>query len=54
VVTEPMVEKRMDMVHPYPDGSNGLRNPVLGPTPPDDEEHSDRFGPTLIKIGIAK
>lgn len=54
VVTEPMVEKRMDMVHPYPDGSNGLRNPVLGPTPPDDEEHSDRFGPKLIKIGIAK
>jgi len=50
VVMEPMVEKRLDEVHPYPDGSNGKRNPVLGAIPEDDEVHTDRFGPKLIKI----
>lgn len=54
VVTAPMVEKRMDELHPYPDGSNGKRNPVLGEVPQDDPESSDRFGPKLIKIEAIK
>lgn len=52
VVMEPMVEKRMDQIHPYPDGSNGKRNPTLGEIPTDDVEHSDRFGPKLIKLEV--
>ena len=52
VVTAPMVEKRMDELHPYPDGSDGKRSPVLGMVPADDAEHSDRFGPKLIKIQL--
>jgi glutamate synthase domain-containing protein 2 len=52
VVTSPMVEKNMAEIHPYPDGSEGKRNPVLGALPPDDPEHNDQFGPKLIKIGL--
>lgn len=51
VVVSPMVEKNMAEIHPYPDGSNGKRNPMLGEVPPDDPEHNDRFGPKLIQIG---
>lgn len=50
VVTSPMVEERMDKIHPYPDGSEGKRNLKLGAIPPDDAEQTDRFGPKLIKI----
>lgn len=53
VVTSPMVEERMDKLHPYPDGSNGKRNPKLGAIPADDDTNIDRFGPKLIKIGKA-
>lgn len=30
VITAPMEEKSMAKIHPYPDGSNGLRKPTLG------------------------
>jgi len=50
VVIQPMVEERMDKIHPYPDGSNGKRNLPLGELPTDDESDIDRFGPKLIKI----
>lgn len=50
VVTSPMVEQYMDEIHPYPDDSNGKRNPLLGVLPPEDREHNDRFGPKLIQI----
>jgi glutamate synthase domain-containing protein 2 len=50
VVMQPMVEQAMDSIHPYPDGSDGKRNPVLAPLPQDDPERTDRFGPKLIKI----
>jgi hypothetical protein len=49
-----MQEERMDKIHPYPDGSNGKRNPVLGEMPADDPETSDRFGPKLTKIEIVR
>lgn len=52
VVVSPMVEKYMDEIHPYPDGSNGKRNVVLGPLPPDDPEHNDRFGPKLVQLEL--
>lgn len=54
VVTAPMQEERMDKLHPYPDGSNGKRNPVLGELPVDDPEGIDRFGPKLTKIEIVR
>jgi glutamate synthase domain-containing protein 2 len=54
VVVAPMQEERMDKIHPYPDGSNGKRNPVLGEMPADDPETSDRFGPKLTKIEIVR
>ncbi len=50
VVVSPMVEKVMAEIHPYPDGSEGKRNVVLGAMPADDPEHNDRFGPKLIQI----
>jgi glutamate synthase domain-containing protein 2 len=50
VVTSPMVEERMDKIHPYADGSNGERNLPLGPLPADDSSKIDRFGPKLIQI----
>lgn len=52
VVTSPMVEENMAEIHPYPDASEGKRNPLLGALPPDDPEHNDQFGPKLIKIGL--
>lgn len=53
VVTRPMVEEAMDVIHPYPDGSKGQRNPTLGEIPADDLQNIDRFGPKLIKIANA-
>jgi glutamate synthase domain-containing protein 2 len=50
VVTSPMVEVRMDKIHPYPDNSAGKRNLPLGELPTDDQNEIDRFGPKLIKI----
>ncbi len=52
VVVSPMREVFMDdpELHPYPDGSDGKRNPTLGEVPPDDPEHNDRFGPKLIPL----
>ncbi|MBZ0185930.1 MAG: FMN-binding glutamate synthase family protein [Candidatus Obscuribacterales bacterium] len=50
VVTEPMVEKTMAEVHPYPDGSKGERNPILGEVPANNHDNLDRFGPRLVKI----
>lgn len=50
VVIEPMVEKNMAEVHPYPDGSNGERHPVLGEMPDNNRDVLDRFGPRLVKI----
>lgn len=52
VVTGPMREVYMDQIHPYPDGSDGKRNPILGVCPPDDPEHNDRFGPKLIQLEV--
>jgi hypothetical protein len=52
VVVSPMKDAYMDEIHPYPDNSNGKRNPVLGPIPADDKEHNDRFGPKLIQIKV--
>jgi len=50
VVTSPMVEERMDKIHPYPDGSNGRRDLPLAELPADDGKKIDRFGPRLIQI----
>ncbi len=50
VVTSPMVEQRMDKIHPYPDNSGGRRNLPLGEIPTDDQGQIDRFGPKLIQI----
>jgi hypothetical protein len=47
-----MREVYMDQIHPYPDGSDGKRNPVLGAIPADDPEHNDRFGPKLIQLEV--
>lgn len=52
VVTSPMVEECMADIHPYPDGSEGKRQPLLGQLPADDPEHNDRFGPKLIKLQL--
>ncbi len=56
VVVSPMKELYMDdpSLHPYTDGSNGKRNPVLGECPPDDPEHNDRMGPKLIQLEVRK
>jgi glutamate synthase domain-containing protein 2 len=52
VVMGPMKEVYMDEIHPYPDGSDGKRNVVLGDCPADDPEHNDRFGPKLIQLEV--
>lgn len=49
VVTSPMEEKPMVELYPYPDDSEGKRNPQLGELPPDDPHSSDTFGPMPIK-----
>mgnify|MGYP003384868885 CR=1 FL=1 len=52
VVVSPMVERYLDEILPYVDGSNGKRNLVLGDLPDNDPEYLDRFGPKLIQIGL--
>ncbi len=51
VVTAPLVSTKVSEIYPYPDGSNGKREPLLGEMPPEDHEHLDRFGPKLIQLG---
>lgn len=50
VVTAPLVSTKVSEIYPYPDGSNGKREPVLGDMPPEDTVHLDRFGPKLIQL----
>lgn len=54
VVTSPMVEQNMADVHPYPDGDDGSRNPMLGDVPENNRDIYDRFGPKLVKIADKK
>jgi len=52
VVTAPLVSTKVSEIYPYPDGSNGKREPLLGEVPPEDHEHLDRFGPKLIQLEV--
>ena len=50
VVTSPMEEKTMAELYPYPDGSDGVRNPKLGELPPDNPNICDTYGPKPLKV----
>ena len=50
VVSSPMEEKLMVELYPYPDGSDGRRNPRLGALPPFDPDQTDTLGPRPIKV----
>ncbi len=50
VVIRPMVEERMDVLHPYPDNSGGARDLPMGDIPADDANSFDVLGPKIIAI----
>ncbi|HEY9757256.1 MAG TPA: FMN-binding glutamate synthase family protein [Oculatellaceae cyanobacterium] len=52
VVRQPMVEEPLATLYPYTDGSNGKRNPVLGPLPEPDPANQHTLGPKLVKLGV--